>query len=113
MAAAKKQPGDWGLEYFDLYLIHFLVSLVYVDPSHRYPPEGFSNDGKVYLRKHVRTPPGSPDRDTPISYPETISQAHSPQQARGDFVLQLWTCRKSTYVPGLTLTTLSGARRRQ
>ena len=34
----KKQLADWGLEYFDLYLIHFPVALKYVDPSVRYPP---------------------------------------------------------------------------
>ena len=50
---AKKQLQDWGLEYFDLYLIHFPVSLAYVDPSHRYPPGWFGDDGKVYLRKHA------------------------------------------------------------
>ncbi|EXJ85839.1 alcohol dehydrogenase [Capronia coronata CBS 617.96] len=36
--AAKKQLGDWGLEYFDLYLIHFPLPLQYVDPAERYPP---------------------------------------------------------------------------
>jgi D-xylose reductase len=34
----KKQLADWGLDYFDLYLIHFPVALEYVDPSVRYPP---------------------------------------------------------------------------
>ncbi|KAJ5093596.1 NAD(P)H-dependent D-xylose reductase xyl1 [Penicillium angulare] len=33
-----RQLSEWGLEYFDLYLIHFPVSLKYVDPSERYPP---------------------------------------------------------------------------
>lgn len=51
---AKKQLGDWGLDYFDLYLVHFPISLAYVDPSHRYPPEWFGDDGKVHLRKHTR-----------------------------------------------------------
>lgn len=41
----KKQLRDWGIEYFDLYLIHFPISLKYVDPSDRYPP-GFTYDGK-------------------------------------------------------------------
>jgi D-xylose reductase len=35
---AKKQLADWGLEYFDLYLIHFPLPLEYVDPAERYPP---------------------------------------------------------------------------
>jgi D-xylose reductase len=34
----KKQLADWGIEYFDLYLIHFPVALEYVDPAVRYPP---------------------------------------------------------------------------
>jgi len=49
-ALAKKQLADWGLEYFDLYLVHFPISLRYVDVNHRYPPEWFGDDGKVYLQ---------------------------------------------------------------
>ncbi|KAG8952708.1 NAD(P)H-dependent D-xylose reductase (XR), partial [Tulasnella sp. 408] len=49
LAAVKKQLADWGVDYFDLYLIHFPVALAYVDPAHRYPPEWFGDDGKVYL----------------------------------------------------------------
>ena len=45
----KKQLEDWGLDYFDLYLIHFPIALQYVDPSDRYPPEWFGDDGKVHL----------------------------------------------------------------
>jgi D-xylose reductase len=36
--ACRKSLEDWGLEYFDLYLIHFPAALKYVDPSVRYPP---------------------------------------------------------------------------
>ena len=28
-----------GVDYFDLFLIHFPIPLAYVDPKHRYPPE--------------------------------------------------------------------------
>ncbi|KAF8756053.1 hypothetical protein RHS01_04844 [Rhizoctonia solani] len=46
-ALARKQLADWGLDYFDLFLIHFPVSLKYVDPAKRYPPEWFGDDGKT------------------------------------------------------------------
>ncbi|KAL9633845.1 MAG: hypothetical protein Q9164_004448 [Protoblastenia rupestris] len=41
----KKQLEDWGIDYFDLYIVHFPISLKYVDPKDRYPP-GFTYDGK-------------------------------------------------------------------
>ncbi|MCJ1273112.1 NAD(P)H-dependent D-xylose reductase (XR) [Puttea exsequens] len=41
----KKQLSDWNIDYFDLYIVHFPISLKYVDPSVRYPP-GFTYDGK-------------------------------------------------------------------
>ena len=41
----KKQLTDWGIDYFDLYIMHFPISLKYVDPKDRYPP-GFTYDGK-------------------------------------------------------------------
>lgn len=37
--AFKRSLTDLGLEYMDLYLIHFPLSLKYVDPEVRYPPE--------------------------------------------------------------------------
>ncbi|KAK3329319.1 NADP-dependent oxidoreductase domain-containing protein [Apodospora peruviana] len=45
----RKQLADWGLEYFDLYLIHFPVALKYVDPSVRYPP-GWQYEGDEVIR---------------------------------------------------------------
>lgn len=45
----KKQLQDWGIDYFDLYLIHFPISLKYVDPSVRYPPGWASDDGKTII----------------------------------------------------------------
>lgn len=45
----KRQLQDWGIDYFDLYLIHFPISLKYVDPSVRYPPGWASDDGKTII----------------------------------------------------------------
>jgi D-xylose reductase len=41
----RKQLADWGIDYFDLFYIHFPVALKYVDPKVRYPP-GWAYDGK-------------------------------------------------------------------
>jgi D-xylose reductase len=46
---ARKQLADWGVDYFDLYIVHFPISLKYVDPSVRYPPSWNSEAGKVEL----------------------------------------------------------------
>jgi len=45
----KKQLADWGIDYFDLYIVHFPVALKYVDPSVAYPPGWNYTDGKVQL----------------------------------------------------------------
>ncbi|TVY87679.1 putative NAD(P)H-dependent D-xylose reductase [Lachnellula willkommii] len=42
---AKKQLADWGLDYFDLYIMHFPVALKYVDPAVAYPPGWNAPDG--------------------------------------------------------------------
>lgn len=34
----RRQLSDWGIDYFDLYHMHFPVSLKYIDPSEQYPP---------------------------------------------------------------------------
>ena len=50
----KKQLADWGIDYFDLYLIHFPVALEWVDPAVRYPP-GWHYDGKDEIRPSKAT----------------------------------------------------------
>ncbi|OJK00991.1 hypothetical protein ASPACDRAFT_77840 [Aspergillus aculeatus ATCC 16872] len=44
---ARKQLQDWGLEYFDLYIVHFPIALKYVDPAVRYPPGWESENGQL------------------------------------------------------------------
>lgn len=34
---------EWGLDYFDLFLIHFPIPLKYVDPKVRYPPDWYTD----------------------------------------------------------------------
>ena len=38
-AACRKSLDDVGLDYFELYLVHFPIALKYVDFADRYPPE--------------------------------------------------------------------------
>lgn len=50
---AKYQLGLWGLEYFDLFLIHFPCSLEFVPVDKKYPPEWWGLDTKVHLGKRL------------------------------------------------------------
>ncbi|MBZ6376407.1 MAG: aldo/keto reductase [Kocuria palustris] len=44
---ARKQLADWGVDYFDLYIVHFPIALKYLDPSVRYPPSWTTAEGKI------------------------------------------------------------------
>ncbi|PSR76661.1 hypothetical protein PHLCEN_2v8258 [Hermanssonia centrifuga] len=48
---ARHQLELWGIDYFDLYLIHFPISLEYVEPSAKYPPEWWGLDGAPHPTK--------------------------------------------------------------
>lgn len=47
----KKQLQDYGIDYFDLFYIHFPIALKYVDPSVRYPPGWQDENDKVTFAK--------------------------------------------------------------
>lgn len=59
--AAERTLADLGLEYLDLYLVHFPISLKYVSIEHRYPP-GWLFDPGVDNPKMM--PESVPIRDT-------------------------------------------------
>lgn len=43
----RKQLADWGIDYFDLWVIHFPVALKYVAPETRYPPGWYFDDAST------------------------------------------------------------------
>ncbi|ANB15512.1 trifunctional aldehyde reductase/xylose reductase/glucose 1-dehydrogenase (NADP(+)) [Sugiyamaella lignohabitans] len=51
----KRSLADWGLEYFDLFLIHFPIAQKYVDPAVRYPPT-YVNDIEKSIAYFQNTP---------------------------------------------------------
>ncbi|KAI0375198.1 Aldo/keto reductase [Pilatotrama ljubarskyi] len=46
--ACKYSLSLWGLDYFDLYLVHFPISLEYIPPNVKFPPEWWGLDGKIH-----------------------------------------------------------------
>ena len=46
--ACEKSLADLGIDYFDLYLVHFPIALKYVDFNDRYPPEWIFNPEDEY-----------------------------------------------------------------
>jgi D-xylose reductase len=48
---AREQLKWWGIDYFDIFYIHFPVALEYVDPKDSYPSGWSALDGKVHQSK--------------------------------------------------------------
>ncbi len=55
--ACRKSLKDLGLEYFDLYLIHFPISLKFVPIEERYPPEWIYNPSSTEAKMEVEHVP--------------------------------------------------------
>jgi len=49
----QRQLELWGLDYFDLYLIHFPVALEYVEPETRWPSGWLASDNKTFKQINV------------------------------------------------------------
>lgn len=46
----RRQLKDWGIEYFDIYYVHFPISIAYVDPAQRYPPGWYFDDAETEIK---------------------------------------------------------------
>ncbi|KAI0308145.1 Aldo/keto reductase, partial [Multifurca ochricompacta] len=72
--AAKMQLKLWGLDYFDLFLVHFPIALAYVDPKHRYPPEWWADDGKSVSRTDLCHSEDTPFQETWSAMEELVDE---------------------------------------
>ncbi|CAZ81303.1 unnamed protein product [Tuber melanosporum] len=63
----KTQLEWWGLEYFDLFLIHFPIALEYVDPAVSYPSGWKTPDGSI-------KPIGAPIQETWRAMEELVDE---------------------------------------
>ena len=58
-AACKKSLDDLGLDYLDLYLIHFPISLKFVPFEERYPPEWINDPNSEQKMEFAPVPVSS------------------------------------------------------
>ncbi|KAL1305780.1 hypothetical protein AAFC00_003947 [Neodothiora populina] len=64
---AKKQLQDYGIDYFDLFIVHFPIAIKYVDPSVRYPPGWADENGET-------TPVKAPLHETWAAMEELVDE---------------------------------------
>ena len=81
---ARKQLKDWGIDYFDLYIIHFPLAIAYVDPSVRYPPGWEDTNGKI-------TEINAPISDTWAAFEELVEKGLAKSIGVSNFHGQLLT----------------------
>ncbi|BFZ56270.1 D-xylose reductase [Savitreella phatthalungensis] len=82
--AFERSLNDMGLEYIDLYLIHFPISLAYVPFDKRYPPGFFFDDAG----KEVRTEK-SPMHETWAAMEELVQSGQAKHIGISNFNAQL------------------------
>ncbi len=83
-AACRRSLDDLGLDYFDLYLIHFPIALAYVDFDDRYPPEWLFDPAK----------PEAGMKRAPV--PLSATWAAMEELVRTNVVRQIGVCNYST-----------------